>query len=443
MYYSGNFPASAAVLILTTFATALPVNEVVSDLNGATFNVTQVLNPGHVRNGAQAYAKALARYGAPVSEDLKAAALKTATANGLARRQGVTGSDTATPAGGYDAEYLAPVQIGTPPQTLNLDFDTGSADLWTFSTETPTNQRNGQTLYNPATSGSKLQGQTWDISYGDNSGARGDVYADKVAIGGVTVTRQAVEAATSVSAEFSSDSSCSGLVGFAFSSINTVTPQVQTTWFENVKSSLAAPLFTSRLAYNKAGTYTFGKIDATQYVGNIAYTPVDKSQGFWGFTGSGYAVGRGAFTSSSINGVLDTGTSLLLLPDAVLTAYYSKVRGATNSNTYGGYVFPCSATLPSFSYGVGNYRAIIPAQYMNYAPVETGSATCYGGIQSNDGIGMSIYGDIALKSQYVVWDYGSTRLGFAQQAAISATDATNTATKNLLGDLLGNRRGTK
>lgn len=28
-----------------------------------------------------------------------------------------------------DREWLCPVKIGTPPQTVNLDLDTGSADL--------------------------------------------------------------------------------------------------------------------------------------------------------------------------------------------------------------------------------------------------------------------------------------------------------------------------
>lgn len=30
----------------------------------------------------------------------------------------------------YDQSYLCPVKIGSPAQTLTLDFDTGSADLY-------------------------------------------------------------------------------------------------------------------------------------------------------------------------------------------------------------------------------------------------------------------------------------------------------------------------
>lgn len=39
-----------------------------------------------------------------------------------------SGSATATPSDSYDSEYLVPVSVGG--QTLNLDFDTGSADLY-------------------------------------------------------------------------------------------------------------------------------------------------------------------------------------------------------------------------------------------------------------------------------------------------------------------------
>ena len=52
---------------------------------------------------------------------------------------------------------------------------------------------------------------------------------------------------------------------------------------------------------------------------------------------------------------------------------------------------------------------------MNYAPISQGSGTCFGGIQSDSGIGFSIFGDVFLKSQFVVFEdaAGGPRLGFA------------------------------
>lgn len=80
------------------------------------------------------------------------------------------------------------------------------------------------------------------------------MYADKVVVGGVTATSQAVEAATSVSSAFSSDTDNDGLLGLAFSTINTVSPKSQTTWFDTVASSLAEKLFAVTLKKGEAGS---------------------------------------------------------------------------------------------------------------------------------------------------------------------------------------------
>jgi hypothetical protein len=178
-------------------------------------------------------------------------------------------------------------------------------------------------------------------------------------------------------------------------------------------SSLASPVFTADLKKGTPGTYDFGFIDSSKYTGSISYTSVNTANGFWEFTGSGYAVGSSSFKSLSIDAIADTGTTLLLLPDSVVSAYYKQVKGAQNSNSQGGYIFPCSAKLPDFTFGVGSYRGVIPGSYMNYAPA-TGT-DCYGGIQSDDGIGFSIYGDILLKAQFVVFDGGNNSLGFANK----------------------------
>lgn len=288
-----------------------------------------------------------------------------------------------------------------------------------FSTETPSSESSGHARYNPANSGRKLNGATWDISYGDGSGARGDVYADKVVVGSVTATSQAVEAATSVSAQFTQDTDNDGLLGLAFSSINTVQPTQQKTFFDTVKSSLAKPLFAADLKKGRAGSYDFGYIDSSKYTGSITYVPVSTGNGFWEFTSGGYSVGSSTSTSGSIgDSIADTGTTLLYLPSSVVSAYYRQVSGAQNSNTYGGYVFPCSATLPNFNVAIGGKVFTVPGSYINYAPANNAGTTCFGGIQSNTGIGFNIFGDIFLKAVYVVFDesQSSPRLGFATQS---------------------------
>jgi len=392
----------AAAAAIMAVGSAMPAQ--LDSRGAAAFSVEQVANPAY--KGPEPGAIQVARMHAKYNKN-------GVPANIAAAASAAAGSVSATPGDSYDSEYISPVKIGS--QTFQLDFDTGSSDLWVLGSGV--SGASGHTTYTPGSTAKKASGETWSITYGDGSSASGDVYSDTVTIGGTTVTGQKVERATRASSAFTSGPN-DGLVGLAFDSINTCSPQQCTTFVTNaINQGLPLPVFTAALKYHKAGTYDFGKIDSSKYTGSIAYTSVDTSQGFWQFTPSSYSIGSGSARSGSLNGIADTGTTLIYADDAVVSAYYAQVSGAKNSNTYGGYVFPCSATLPSFSLTIAGYKATVPGTYINYAPVTDGSSTCFGGIQSDDGIGFAIYGDVFLKSQFVVFDKGQTRLGFAKPSS--------------------------
>ncbi|OTB00987.1 hypothetical protein M426DRAFT_14969 [Hypoxylon sp. CI-4A] len=406
MVGSANALALAAVVAGIATATPTPPRTKVG-----TFSVAQVKNAGFKPHGPAQLARAYLKYGAKVPDNLA----KVLADLKIARRD--SGSAKTTPEEN-DIQYLTPVSIGTPAQTLNLDFDSGSSDLWVFSTELPSSSVNGQTQYDPSSSSSskKVSGASWEISYGDGSSSSGDVYTDTVTVGGVTFDSQAVEAASKVSDEFQTDANNDGLLGLAFSSINTVTPKAQKTFFDNVASDLDVAAWTADLKYHEAGTYDFGAIDDSKYTGDITYTDVDSSQGFWSFTSTGYGVGDN-FKQQSFDGIADTGTTLALLPDTIVEAYYKQVSGAKLDQQQGGYTFSCDATLPDFVFGVEDAKITIPGEYINYAAVD--SSNCFGGIQSDSGIGFSIFGDVALKAAFVVFDQsqGSPRLGWASKSS--------------------------
>ena len=260
---SGHAPAANAKLLrstvlaatMQTFAAFIVSLLASSGLVGAmptansdTLSIAAKRNANFEANGPLALAKAYQKFDKPLPTDLKNALNRLGL---LTKRGDETGSVVATPQDN-DIEYLCPVQVGTPPQTLQLDFDTGSSDLWVFSSETPSSQSNGHDTYKPGSSSTskQLTGETWSIAYGDGSTSSGDVYSDVVTIGGLTVQNQAVEAAKTVSSSFSSGPS-DGLVGLAFSKINQVKPDQQQTFFDNAKANLKAPVFTADLKHQQ------------------------------------------------------------------------------------------------------------------------------------------------------------------------------------------------
>ncbi|KAI1355997.1 aspartic peptidase domain-containing protein [Xylaria sp. FL0043] len=315
-----------------------------------------------------------------------------------------------------DVEYLSPVNIGG--QVLNLDFDTGSSDLWVFNTQLSSDATQGHALYDPQSSATfqLMQNAQFQISYGDGSGAEGIVGTDVVNIGGAEVKAQAVELATAVTQSFVDDTSTDGLLGLAFSSINTVQPQQQKTFFDNVMTSLAEPLFTADLRAGANGAYEFGRIDTTKFTGAMTFVDVNNTQGFWQFTSDKFAV-DGGNPQTSVAGnqaIADTGTTLLLADPATAQAYYAQVDGAVNDQQQGGFTVPCNATLPDLQLAVGDAMATVKGANLNFAPVDAAGQTCFGGLQAGESGGLQVYGDIFFKSNFVVFNGGNNTLGFAQ-----------------------------
>jgi hypothetical protein len=126
-------------------------------------------------------------------------------------------------------------------------------------------------LFNPSksTNFKVLSGYKWNITYVDGKSASGIVGTDIVTVGGTSVSGQAVEIATHVSSSLVS-STFDGLLGLAFSSINTgtttvlepcpikltsttMTPKAQQTFFDTAKPSLSSPVFTADLKYHAPG----------------------------------------------------------------------------------------------------------------------------------------------------------------------------------------------
>lgn len=300
--------------------------------------------------------------------NVSAAAANTTAAPG-------TGLVVTTPEQG-DVEYLSPVSIGG--QTLNLDFDSGSSDLWVFNTQLAATSQTGHTLYDPtkSTSLKMMTGATFSISYGDGSGAAGNVGTDTVNIGGATVTAQAIEMATAVSQSFVQDTNNNGLVGLAFSKLNTVKPTQQKTFFDNVMPSLAQPVFTADLRKAAAGAYTFGAIDSTKFNGTMAWVPVNTTQGFWQFSSTKFAVGTGQPQAGNPVGqaIADTGTTLIIADPTVVNGYYSQIPSAQNNAQVGGITVDCNAQLPDLMLDVGgSYMARVKGSDINFAQVQGNS----------------------------------------------------------------------
>ncbi|OSD06750.1 acid protease [Trametes coccinea BRFM310] len=314
--------------------------------------------------------------------------------------------------GSMDILYYGPMQFGSGGTSMQIDVDTGSADLWV-----PVDCKGCQNkMFQTSSSTTYTSSSTHKckITYGTGQ-ISGTLAQDSVAIGPVNIPRQTFCAAHKVSDDFDEEPS-DGLLGLAFGSI---AQSGAPTWFENLleEKKLAASVFSVHLTRGKAkgSEVCFGCFDPTKTMGPVMWNPVI-SRTYWSIAMDGLSVNGTQSPPANLTAAVDTGTSLIYLPDSVASDFYSLIPGSAPAVQYGAgfYTFPCDTALSVSLVLGGQAYAIHPSDF-NLGRTDEDSSDCVGGILAlGNGFptDLAIVGDEFLKSWYSVFDYAG-RVGFA------------------------------
>nr|XP_031860383.1 uncharacterized protein CI109_004273 [Kwoniella shandongensis]KAA5527455.1 hypothetical protein CI109_004273 [Kwoniella shandongensis] len=317
--------------------------------------------------------------------------------------------------GSLDVLYYGNINIGTPAQTLTVDFDTGSADLWL-----PVRCSNCNSKQFDASKSSTYttKGNSFDVEYGSGQ-VSGVLAQETVGLANTAINGQYFGAVSSESDDFHGNPN-SGVMGMAFSSISS---SGKPTYFENLIStkSVPSPLFSFHLTRRQptGSQLCIGCTDSSKYTGAINWIPVI-SQTYWSVSMTSFAAmaGKGNALSSSLIGAIDTGTTLIYVPTAIADSFYAQIPGSSKADQYGQgfYQYPCKATL-SVSLGFNGKSFGVNNVDFNLGKTSSGSSMCVGAVLAvADGFpdNLAIVGDAFLKSWYSVYDYSNNvRVGLA------------------------------
>ncbi|KAI0999760.1 hypothetical protein K3495_g8438 [Podosphaera aphanis] len=352
--------------------------------------------------------------------------------------------------------YFANVSVGTPPQTLALQVDTGSSDTWIPSSTAPLcgNAKdggcpNGSFSAHRSNTFALVSANEFNISYVDGSGAMGDYFQDSFALGGFTLSNFEMGLARHTTIG-------TGIMGIGYNNseanVNlrsggngTIYPNLPIALLnQNKIKSVAYSLWLNDLQ-SSSGSILFGGIDTAKYSGDLISVNVYPTSYRLGITSFTVAFTSLSATSSTgtdqltppnyaVPAILDSGTTITLLPDDVAELVFEELN-ATPEPRIGAVVVPCALAQNSgtLNYGFGGPGGpvikvavsdlVLPlTDSKGQSPkYNNGETACQLGIQAAGPLPV-LFGDTFLRSAYVVYDLVNNRIALAQ-TDFNATDS--------------------
>ncbi|KAJ1951273.1 aspartic proteinase precursor [Linderina macrospora] len=313
-----------------------------------------------------------------------------------------------------NSQYYGEVQIGTPAQTFNVTFDTGSSNLWVLSTQCTSIGCYMHNKYDSSVSSTyKVNGTSFSIRYGSSS-LEGFVSTDTLSVGGIEIPNQMFAEAISMPGLSFGFGRFDGIFGLGYDtiSVNRIVPP----FYHMVNKNLVdKPMFSFYLSDTKngdSGEMVLGGYNNEHFSGELQWANVSR-KGYWEIELEGALFGDEALPIENTGAVIETGSSLLVLPTD-LAKNINKQIGAKKSWT-GQYTVNCRTipTLLPFTMQFGGKKYQLDAK--DYIlDIEGTCVPLFTGLDINRAdSSLWIIGDVFLRKFYSVFDLGNNRIGFA------------------------------
>ncbi|KAH8069920.1 aspartic-type endopeptidase [Aureococcus anophagefferens] len=232
----------------------------------------------------------------------------------------------------YGSVYYGSIALGTPPQPLEVIFDTGSADFWVASKGCDASCAGLDVFDSAASATYEADGKAFSINYIDGDAVHGARAYDTMTWAGLEVPHQAFAEIEGMG-DFYVCGGEDGLLGLAFGSLSHLKAA---TPLENILPQLDAPIFAFHVPNggdDDAGELTLGGVDPAKFRGNLTWVDLApphhrNRRDYWDVPLEGVAFGDLALPTDRSRAVVDTGTTLIVADTRAVRALAAALDGA-------------------------------------------------------------------------------------------------------------------